>query len=232
MEGEGDRNWKGCSCIPRAARDWAGRARPPPHRGRGRHRLVPRAHPSSWSASTVSSFSTASCDSTSAIRPSLTSAGRRGARFLALLSPHPHRPCIHQTARRPLLLVCPRWGAAGRRTAGGIIPVVAWVFGGWSRPAISRDAIAAERGRNVEPAPSWGYGRCIACRVGGLHWEPLLGGSVGRGSSAGHPPAVRAGRRAGRRRPSPRFALRKSFSCLFERRFVLWIYLLFRFLSL
>ena len=131
-------------------------------------------------------------------------------------SPVPWLPA--QTARRPLLLVCPRWGAAGRRTAGGIIPVVAWVFGGWSRPAISRDAIAAERGRNVEPAPSWGYGRCIACRVGGPHWEPLLGGSVGRGYSVGHPPAVWVGRRAGRRRPSPWYAFRKSF-CIFERRF-------------
>jgi len=144
-----------------------------------------------------------------------------------------HRGCglYARAARRPLLLVRPRWGAAGRHTAGGIIPVVAWVSGGWLRPAISREAIVAERGRNVEPAPSRGYGRCIACRVGGLHWEPLLGGSVGRGSSAGHPPAARAGRRAERRRPSPRFALRKSFSCLFERRFVLWICLFFRFPS-
>ena len=112
-----------------------------------------------------------------------------------------------------------RWaGARLARAAGRITPVVAWVFGGWSRPAISRDAIAAERGRNVEPAPSWGYGRCIACRVGGPHWEPLLGGSVGRGYSVGHPPAVWVGRRAGRRRPSPWYAFRKSF-CIFERRF-------------
>ena len=87
-----------------------------------------------------------------------------------------HRGCglYARAARRPLLLVRPRWGAAGRRTAGGIIPVVAWVSGGWSRPILER----------VTCALSGGYGSCISDLMRGPNHFRVVRGSVGYGPLA------------------------------------------------